>query len=595
MLELINTHDKFTPKQFGVNAHTEYTWSTNIQEKIMQFSFQCNRSDEKGVAVLKEKLKELLSHLIFVKNIYYLELLYRMIGHTRDIIFGKGEYTLTYMMIDTWYDFYPDLALYALYLLVKSTNDKTQPYGSWKDMKYFCHYCINNGRSVLHPLIQYVIVLINDQLRIDSVNFDKKDKSKDNNDKSKDNNNNINISLVSKWIPREDSKFNWLYTMLASDYFQDFLETSKTSGSYVKAITKCKTKYRQLVSKLNKHLDTIQIKQCNKKWSTIDFTKVTSITLAKQKKAFMNVNSNGKTKKILDLDRRDCALNIKFYIENSLKNNTQLKGQRIDMEMFTKIALDIIKRKQNPYLSSVEKNTIQYESDLLNSQWKNNSIQNSILDNYIALVDISDSMSRTPMYVANAIGIRIAEKSKLGKRVLTFSNKPQWINLDDCHDFVTMTEKVCTSSGLNTNLYAALDILLNAIIDSKLTPAEVKDMTIVILSDMQINHTFTSKNTTMYDNIQKKFNDTGMRLYKKPFKLPHIVFWNLGNTSGFPCLSCQNNVSMISGYNPTILNVFCKHGIRETMNCTPWSCLEKILMNDRYTIMGKKFAQNNSL
>jgi hypothetical protein len=286
---------------------------------------------------------------------------------------------------------------------------------------------------------------------------------------------------------------------------------------------------------------------------------------------------------------------MQMYIEKSIKNNTQIKGQRIDMEMFTKTALDIIKRKQNPYLSNIDKKIIQCEIDLLDSQWKNNSIQNAILDNYIALIDISDSMSRTPMYVANAIGIRIAEKSKLGKRVLTFSNKPQWINLENCDDFVSMTEKICTNSGLNTNLYAALDLILKAIIESKLTPIEVKDMTVVILSDMQIYDTHTGKYATLYDSIQQKFNDTGIRLCKKPFKLPHIVFWNLGNTSGFPCLSCQNNISMISGYNPTVLNVFCKNGIRETMNCTPWSCLEKILMNDRYTIMGEKFAQNKSL
>ena len=38
----------------------------------------------------------------------YLSILYRMIGQTRDIIDGKGEYNLTYMMIHTWYDFYPE-------------------------------------------------------------------------------------------------------------------------------------------------------------------------------------------------------------------------------------------------------------------------------------------------------------------------------------------------------------------------------------------------------------------------------------------------------------------------------------------------------
>lgn len=580
MLELINTLNKFTPKQFGVNAHMEYTWSINIQEKIMQFSFQCNRSDEKGVAVLKVKLKELLSHLKFIKNMYYLELLYRMIGHTRDIVLGKGEYTLTYMMIDTWYDFYPLLAKHALTCLVKSTDDNNPPYGSWKDIKYFCDYCLNNGRSLIHPLIQHGVLLINEQLRLDSINHD----------------NNKNISLVSKWIPREDSRFKWLYPLLAADYFQDFLETSKTSAtSRIKAIIKCKTKYRQLISKLNKKIDTTQIKQCDKKWATIDFNKVTSVTLAKQKKAFMNIKSNGQIKYI-NKDRIDCALNLQSYIDTTLQNNSQIKGQRIEMELFTTTALDIIHRKQQYSNSKIMSNkSLQYETNLLNSQWKNNSIQSTMLSNFIAMIDVSDSMVGTPMYVANAIGIRIAEKSKLGKRVMTFSNKPQWINLESCgDDFVSMTEQICSNKGLNTNLYAALDLLLSAIIESKLTPVEVKDMVIVILSDMQINEVSSkiNQNDILYDAIQNKFSEAGIKIHKKAFQLPHIVFWNLRNTSGFPCLSYQTNTSMISGYNPALLNTFCENGMRALTNYTPWSCLEKMLMNDRYNIMGNKMAEN---
>ena len=585
MLEIINTLDKLTPTQFGVNAHMEYTWSTNIQEKIMQFSFQCNRSNEKGVAVLKEKLKELLSQMNFTKHVvYYLEILYRMIGYTRDIVFGKGEYTLTYMMIDAWYDFYPDLAIHALTCLVKSTDDTIQPYGSWKDMKYFCHYCINNGRTLFHPLIQHVIVLLNEQLKLDSINLNMDKKN--------------NISLVSKWIPREDSKFNWLYPMLATHYFIDFLKTAKTPMSRIKATIKCKTKYRQLLSTLNKHVDTIQIKQCDKKWGTIDFSKVTSITLNNQKKAFLNVRQNGTIKCPVDQDRMNCALNFQLYIESSIKNNDQIKGQRIDMEMFTKTALDIIRRKQKHDNDlTIDKKSIQYEIELLNSQWRNHSIQNTTLSNFIAMIDVSHSMFGTPIHVANAIGIRIAEKSKLGKRVMTFSNKPEWINLENCSDdFVSMTEKICTNCGLNSNLYAALDLILNAIIDSKLTPAEVKDLVLVILSDMQVNdvNELNKNNKILYDTIQSKFNETGIRLYNKPFQVPHIVFWNLKNTSGFPCLSYQHNTSMVSGYSPLLLNTFCENGMKAITNLyTPWSCLEKILMNERYNIMGDKITQIN--
>jgi hypothetical protein len=189
--------------------------------------------------------------------------------------------------------------------------------------------------------------------------------------------------------------------------------------------------------------------------------------------------------------------------------------------------------------------------------------------------------------VANALGIRIAEKSKLGKRVMTFSNTPKWVNLEKCDGFVEMTEQICTNSGLNTNFYAALDLILNAIIQAKLEPAEVEDMVLVILSDMQIEEGDSTANWAMYEAIQHKYSEAGMRLYNVPFKAPHIVFWNLRSTSGFPCLTYQKNVSMMSGYSPVILNSFFEEGLPSLKSLTPWTCLEKMLMTDRYDIMGE--------
>ena len=51
MAALINSLDNFTSTQFGENGHVEYGWSNNIQEKILQFSFQVTRTTE--VMVLK--------------------------------------------------------------------------------------------------------------------------------------------------------------------------------------------------------------------------------------------------------------------------------------------------------------------------------------------------------------------------------------------------------------------------------------------------------------------------------------------------------------------------------------------------------------
>jgi len=233
------------------------------------------------------------------------------------------------------------------------------------------------------------------------------------------------------------------------------------------------------------------------------------------------------------------------------------------------------------------------EAQILNAQWLNNSLQTGKLGKMIAMVDVSGSMSGDPMNAAIALGLRIAEKSLLGKRVLTFSATPQWVNLDGCSNFISMVEKVRVADwGMNTNFIAALNLILDAIVQHKLQPDDVTDMVLTILSDMQIDtadHGFKSR--SMMELIDKKYAETGMRLFNKPFKAPHILFWNLNSTSGFPALSLQKNASMMSGFSPALLNLFCEEGIDALQSCTPWSLFLKGLEQDRYKVLEDKLLE----
>lgn len=554
-------------KQIGENGHLEYSWSNEIREKILQFSFQLTRTDEKTIEKLQLHLKNILNTLNekTQENMYYLSLLYRMIGYTRDIIDGKGEYQLSYMMIFTWYEYFPELSYFALSCFV-NLDEKTHPYGSWKDIKYFCKYCIDHGLTIESPLIQYAISLMNDQLRKDS---------------------STDISLVSKWIPREKSSFGFLYETLATNYYPEYMSSAKTVFSKRGAIVKCKTNYRKLISTLNAKLDTVQIKQCNKDWNHIVFNNVTSITLGKQKKAFLNIKQNGKIR-YPDIDRIECADHFKEHVSKAVKGEIQIKGKRVGMQDFTKQALNIISMKYKYDQIPCE---LQTQIDLLNSQWKDNSTQTNVLGNFIAMVDVSGSMEGDPKYVSTALGIRVAEKSKLGKRVMTFSSHPSWVNLDQHTDFVSMVDAICTDSGLNTNFYAALDLILDAIIESKLSPEEVENMILAIFSDMQVDAADSSDKQTMFKKIEAKYVAAGNRLYGKPFNVPHILMWNLRSTDGFPCLSSEKNVSMMSGFSPSLLNLFCDKGIDALQSCTPWSMLEQSLENKRYIVMEDKIKE----
>ena len=572
MAALINALDNHTPTQIGEKGHVEYGWSNSIKEKIVQFSFQVTRTE--NLKPLENQLVTMLETLMHhvktgslpEKEVArgYLTALYKMIGQTRDIVDGKGEYTLAYMMIYTWNRFYPKLAEFALKCLVDLGDKKVHQYGSWKDIKYFCKFCQSKGNS--QNLINYAIQITNEQLSNDYANLIS---------------NSNDISLAAKWVPREKSSFGWLFEQLATNFFSHIMLTANTDTRKQKAILKCKTEYRKILSALNKKIDTTQIKQCGHDWANIDFTKTTSITLSKQKKAFLNVKKNGETRCPEDTDRVQCAEHFNAHIQKAVKGEVEMKGKRVAMADFTKQARDLIRVRRG-----------QAERDLLNSQWRDNSSQNGALGKMIAMVDVSGSMEGDPMEVAIALGIRIAEKSALGKRVMTFSSTPTWVNLEPYPDFISQVAVVQRAPwGMNTNFHAALDLILDAIIQNKMAPEDVEDMVLVVLSDMQMDSGDNCNKQALYNTMKEKYEAAGIRVHGKGYKPPHILFWNLRSTSGFPTLSNQPNVSMMSGFSPSLLNLFCDQGLEALQSCTPWSLLMKSLENERYTIMGNKLSE----
>jgi len=143
---------------------------------------------------------------------------------------------------------------------------------------------------------------------------------------------------------------------------------------------------------------------------------------------------------------------------------------------------------------------------------------------------------------------------------------------------------------MNTSFAAALKMILDAIISQKLTPEDVEDMVLAIFSDMQMDQA-DSQSISLMNTIETQYADAGNRLWGKPFKAPHILFWNLRSTSGFPTLSTNKNCSMMSGFSPTLLNLFCEEGLNALQTCTPWSLFVKSLSNNRYQPLDDKLRE----
>ncbi len=574
MSALISALDNFTPSQIGENGTCEYTWSHDFREKIIQLSFQLTRTrDENTINTLAEQTNNILETLVkSYKNLSisreeyleYMSIMYCMIGHTRDIIDGKGEYTLSYMLLDVWHKHFPELAKFALKLFVlplplspsldEKSDSNLHPYGSWKDIKYLYK------RNKSSPLVQYGCQLLLDRLRIDAESN--------------------TPSLAAKWVPREQSQFGELFTKLAIDYFNNYIISAQTNEARKRAIVKSKMNFRKLISSLNKKLDTVQIKQCGLNWSEIEPSKQTSITMHKQKKAFLNVKKDGSQRTVLD-DRIICANNFKEFVQNAVKGTVEIKGKRIGLNDFTKEALNLITHNQ----------MTSNEALILNAQWIDNSKQTGELGKIIAMVDVSGSMTGDPMNAAISLGIRIAEKSIIGKRVMTFSASPTWVNLTGKDTFIEMVDTVRKAHwGMNTNFRAALVMILDCIVTQKLKPEDVEDMVLAIFSDMQMDQADNNSSSLM-DTIDNMYAEAGQRLWGKPFKTPHILFWNLRSTSGFPTLSSKKNVSMMSGFSPALLNLFCEEGIDALQSCTPWSLFIKGLENERYKPLDKHIRE----
>ena len=589
MSALLNAIDTRT----GENNHPEYDWSpTNFQERILQFSFQTVRCDEYGIVKMELILRKLIDNLqkcytqkSIKKTEYceYMSILYKLIGHTRDIIDGKGEYSHAYMHIFVWYSFFPKLAEFALkQFTCLNLDNKLHPYGSWKDIKYFCNYCKSKGLDKKHPLIQYCFKLLNDQLVFDYNLFQQ--------DSEYLKSNSLSLSLSGKWVPRESSKkFGWMFQELACLYFKQYLDSAKNPLSMNKAIIKCKMEYRKICSKINKELHTVQINMSGGSWSSIDHSKTTSITISKQKKSFLNVNKDGTQRSELE-DRVICSDNFKSLIKKAVSGGTEIKGKRVGLNNMTEQAFELISK-----LKRSQGENIQVEIDLLNSQWRDNGLTVGSLCNMIPMVDFSESMNGDPKNCAYALGIRVAEKSIFGKRVLSFCDEPTWHNLDSCLTFVEMVEKLQEGQvGYSTNFYKALMVILDSIIKLKLIPEDVSDMVLAIFSDMQINESGvkrfgdSSDIDSMYQTIEKMYSNAGIKLYGRPFKPPHILFWNLRLTDGFPCLSSQKNVSMMSGFSPVLLNSFCEKGIEVLKEYTPYGMLKDQLSNTRYECLENK-------
>jgi len=556
MNSLINALDQHVSKNIGENAHIQNNWSNDVRKKIGELYFQLVRS--KDHSDLEMQWRIILTSFVGKERLNEFCSVIKMIANTRDVVDGKGEQQLSFMMLYSLFDYYPEIAKFVFVKFI--TMEDEHCLGSFKDIKYFCNY-IKDRSNENNFFIEYILNICVNLLKNDEIAYSKGEP----------------ITLFGKWFPREKSKkFGWLNKKFAEIYYYNIMITAYNPIQKKQARKKCLLNLRKLLAKLNKYLDTTQIKMAGKNWSQIDFNKVTGPTLRIHKKSFQNKNKNDDIRSY-EYDRIKCAENLKGYLKDSMDGKTTVKGKRVEMYKLVKDAL----------LATTED-----EINMVNEQWKDNSSVNKELDHYlIPMADTSGSMEcdeNIPMYNSIGFGIRVSEKTHpaFRNRILTFNTTPTWFQLSDD---MTFHQKVKTMKGDNnwggsTNFYKALEMILDVYIINNIPPHEVGKMILAIFSDMQITKANGNINLAiLMENIKLLYNEAGLKsMWKTPYPVPHILLWNLRKTKGFPSSVYEPNTSMISGYSPVLLNTFVEKGMNELKNVTPFSLITDILNNKRY-------------
>jgi len=110
-----------------------------------------------------------------------------------------------------------------------------------------------------------------------------------------------------------------------------------------------------------------------------------------------------------------------------------------------------------------------------------------------------------------------------------------------------------------------------------------------VFSDMQIDCAINYKNrdmNKMFEQITEMYSKAGLESkWETPYSPPHILFWNLRQTDGFPSMTNEKNVTMLSGYSSVLLNEFANKGMSILQDYTPYKMVQSLLKKERYQLL----------
>jgi hypothetical protein len=332
---------------------------------------------------------------------------------------------------------------------------------------------------------------------------------------------NADISLIGKWAPTENLSFD---------------RKTHASRKIAKFCGWSMRTYRLNLTFLRKKINIIESLQSRGKWDQINFEQVPSVAMKKQKEAF----------------KRHVPEKFHAYLSAVMAGKAKMNSKGVQPHELV-----------GPYLRGAD------DDPVANAQW-NAQIARlraaGFFEDTMSVVDVSGSMSGTPLEVAVSLGLTLSELTAepFKGKVITFSAVPQW------HTIVgaTLREKVRSLSRapweMSTDFIAVFKMLLTEAKAYRLRPEQMIKK-IFVFTDMQFDAaTDAQKYQTSFDTVKQMYEEAG-------YTIPQMVFWNLRDTHmSFPVRKDTPGVALMSGFSAEMLKMFLDN---EPM--TPYSMMVK--------------------
>ncbi|XWV25653.1 hypothetical protein QJ856_gp0100 [Tupanvirus deep ocean] len=460
------------------------------------------------------------------------ETAFKVLMNMRDVRGGKGEKLIpAVIMVHLKHNV--EASVYETMLR------KLVEYGYWKDLLRIIEIEVRlaqetNKKAVADPH-SIEVKLFAEQLKMDSQDIDTE---------QSDSSKKTAISLCGKWAPSERTHYNHHPMFAANNIMSEMGLTPK--------------EYRQLLTKLRKHLGVLEMLMSTQQYDAIDFSKLPSVAMMKMKHAFSrDGNAEGKESE----SRKKLHESYAEYLQKLAQGKTKVNVKGIQPHELVSTYLGYGEHKID---------------ELVEAQWKASMervMSSGAFRKVTAIVDVSASMNGQPMEVAIALGIMVAmcTTGPFHGQVITFHDNPTWHRLLGKN---LMEQVQCMKDapwGGSTNLRATFDLILHQAVSAQLKQDEMVE-TLFIFTDMQFNSCDHGNWQSTFEYAKAKFAEHG-------YQLPRIVCWNLRTSSSksLPVEQNTNGYAMLSGFSAELLKC-----ILTAQEFTPYAMMMHVL--EPYTV-----------